>query len=608
MRFLSGIVLVFAHSTQTSIVLAQDDAGNPCIASNGRMTGVTPDCTSGWCRYNICASLPLAYLGDPCEDSSQCIGIESIAGYSPDCGAFAGVETRCGEDGAACRADNGDDSGLTPICTSGQCRNRFALVRIPFSPANNVLPIGNVKLGYRVSTGDATSRCFCRNNFCASTPTANLGEACFQDNQCVNAETWNDNPAYCAGNPRICGGGSARCYSDSGFESGSSSVCASGYCRRYQCTTLNPSPPGAPCEFDFGCEGRQICVVGYCSDAGLPCLASDNTLTGFTDECQAKYCRSGSCATLPSAQIGQPCDDSNQCVDAETWQDVPAACAGPSEGEKTCGGETAFCFAENGEAIGPADICASGRCRSSQCTSLIPRENGEFCQGDYQCSETSSCIRSTCRGSDGGCTVEDGTGNNQNMGPSGDCPSLFCRAGVCSNVPPATLGDECDEDLDCAGSDGQASFRSLLNCGSGEGGVKRCGSGGAPCVPLDGGATGHAPDLCISGLCSEYSCTDALVTPGFRKRGGLVGQARIPTRLCPGNLYPCPVYPKGYECIDIQNSLESCGGCVGRNLPGIDCSADVNAAEIACIRGRCVIAKCSPGYVVAVENNTCVEE
>lgn len=140
-----------------------------------------------------------------------------------------------------------------------------------------------------------------------------------------------------------------------------------------------------------------------------------------------------------------------------------------------------------------------GRCRAYQCASLTPRNDGKFCERDYQCRETSSCFRSSCRHTGNECHVEDGTGNGQNIGPSGDCPSLFCRGGVCSNTPVATLGDPCDEDKDCAGSDGSTSFRSLLNCGTAEGGIKRCGSGGAPCVPANGGMTGDAPDLCISG-------------------------------------------------------------------------------------------------------------
>jgi hypothetical protein len=143
----------------------------------------------------------------------------------------------------------------------------------------------------------------------------------------------------------------------------------------------------------------------------------------------------------------------------------------------------------------------AGRCRSFQCTSLQALNDGEQCFGDYQCRENSTCPRSVCTPNPvRECAVRDGTGNNQNIGPSDNCPSLFCRAGVCSNVPVATLGDGCDEDQDCSGfSEGTTSFRTLLSCGKERGSPRRCGSGGASCVSLDGSMTGNAPDLCISG-------------------------------------------------------------------------------------------------------------
>lgn len=43
-----------------------------------------------------------------------------------------------------------------------------------------------------------------------------------------------------------------------------------------------------------------------------------------------------------------------------------------------------------------------------------------------------------------------------------------------------------------------------------------------------------------------------------------------------------------------MNDIESCGGCVGEGLPGVDCSADVNAAEIACVDGGCVVGVSDP--------------
>jgi hypothetical protein len=83
----------------------------------------------------------------------------------------------------------------------------------------------------------------------------------------------------------------------------------------------------------------------------------------------------------------------------------------------------------------------------------------------------------------------------------------------------------------------------------------------------------------------------------------------VKQRLCPRGFEPCPVVNGGYEvspfcklisagdsrsylkCIDIWNDIESCGGCVGHGMAGIDCSADVHAVDISCVSGSCVICQ-----------------
>ena len=78
----------------------------------------------------------------------------------------------------------------------------------------------------------------------------------------------------------------------------------------------------------------------------------------------------------------------------------------------------------------------------------------------------------------------------------------------------------------------------------------------------------------------------------------------------------CPLYGstggrgflKAYECVDVQNDLESCGGCVMDDSPfgertadgGRDCSAIPNVDAVTCRRGECVIRECP------VARNVCV--
>ena len=70
----------------------------------------------------------------------------------------------------------------------------------------------------------------------------------------------------------------------------------------------------------------------------------------------------------------------------------------------------------------------------------------------------------------------------------------------------------------------------------------------------------------------------------------------------------CPIYGlsprgrgylKGYECVDVRNDLESCGGCVANDSPfgertadgGRDCSAIPNVDSVTCKAGACVIGE-----------------
>ncbi|RDB21986.1 Protein priA [Hypsizygus marmoreus] len=69
---------------------------------------------------------------------------------------------------------------------------------------------------------------------------------------------------------------------------------------------------------------------------------------------------------------------------------------------------------------------------------------------------------------------------------------------------------------------------------------------------------------------------------------------------------------KSWECIDTQNDLESCGGCI---IPlhsqlsspeGEDCTAIPGVSDVSCIRGGCVVHRCRPGYDINSTGSSCV--
>ncbi|KAL7425067.1 Protein cpl1 [Cryptotrichosporon argae] len=101
--------------------------------------------------------------------------------------------------------------------------------------------------------------------------------------------------------------------------------------------------------------------------------------------------------------------------------------------------------------------------------------------------------------------------------------------------------------------------------------------------------------------------------------------------LCPGGSVACPVPPAdladvtpasvaaletslssladwfrvGFECIELETELNSCGGCLALGK-GQDCTAIPNTRATGCEASSCVVYSCKEGYVVAPDRQTCV--
>lgn len=70
-----------------------------------------------------------------------------------------------------------------------------------------------------------------------------------------------------------------------------------------------------------------------------------------------------------------------------------------------------------------------------------------------------------------------------------------------------------------------------------------------------------------------------------------------------------------YDCVDIMNDEESCGGCLAphpfsdakqQGALGMECHAAPGVAKAACIKGHCDATKCQVGF--KLENGSCVPE
>ncbi|KAG8936453.1 hypothetical protein FRC02_001871 [Tulasnella sp. 418] len=98
--------------------------------------------------------------------------------------------------------------------------------------------------------------------------------------------------------------------------------------------------------------------------------------------------------------------------------------------------------------------------------------------------------------------------------------------------------------------------------------------GSEVCPPTSGGGTNHPRRRYLKPKCAK----------GFKRCAVLHGRV-------------------AYECIDVANDLESCGGCIDfTNSPtsGRDCTSIEGVDAVSCIQGKCVVHSCQQGYAMTL--------
>ncbi|GAA6003392.1 hypothetical protein JCM10207_000311 [Rhodosporidiobolus poonsookiae] len=128
--------------------------------------------------------------------------------------------------------------------------------------------------------------------------------------------------------------------------------------------------------------------------------------------------------------------------------------------------------------------------------------------------------------------------------------------------------------------------------------------------------------LAVSALLAVSSFTGVLA--GHKKKAPVV------RTLCPAGEIACPVLGStsyndavkhhfstkdevsgvmagagGYECVNTQEALDSCGGCASTQ-EGQDCTQIHAAKGVGCEQGRCVVFSCQAGYRPAITGDKCV--
>ncbi|RDX44546.1 hypothetical protein OH76DRAFT_1359380, partial [Lentinus brumalis] len=128
------------------------------------------------------------------------------------------------------------------------------------------------------------------------------------------------------------------------------------------------------------------------------------------------------------------------------------------------------------------------------------------------------------------------------------------------------------------------------------------------------------PTMCVceapAADCNGVCTTDACPSPGpVPRRRGYTNSLRK-RAMCPAGTTACAVYERRgvrsnpVDCIDTDNDLESCGGCMNPldsfSPKGRDCSAIPGAMSFKCKFGVCIVNSCDSGYVRAADNSSCI--
>jgi hypothetical protein len=94
------------------------------------------------------------------------------------------------------------------------------------------------------------------------------------------------------------------------------------------------------------------------------------------------------------------------------------------------------------------------------------------------------------------------------------------------------------------------------------------------------------------------------------KRSSIFGGSQ-----CPVGMTACGIWGRSartWECIDTMTDLESCGGCIiplANDLSqpeGVDCTALPGVSDVSCIRGGCVVHRCTAGYDLQSDKTSCL--
>ncbi|KAA1064269.1 hypothetical protein PGTUg99_003500 [Puccinia graminis f. sp. tritici] len=114
-----------------------------------------------------------------------------------------------------------------------------------------------------------------------------------------------------------------------------------------------------------------------------------------------------------------------------------------------------------------------------------------------------------------------------------------------------------------------------------------------------------------SSYCSICSGDKSCTNPSAKARRSLPEKSPSDKPRCPSGLTACPISPvkdftpsTPYECLDTQQEINSCGGCVTLGN-GTDCALLRGAGMSGCSNGKCTIFSCARGFKYSKRDQAC---
>ena len=535
------------HTNVTNGTSCND--GNACTTPDTCQTGVciggpAPNCNDS----NACTA-------DACNTSTGCTHTNVTNGTSCNDGNACTTSDTCQT--GVCAGGPAPDCDDTNACTTDACNTSTGCTHTNVTngtacdDGNWCSSASSCQAGTCVGTGwtscpgdqcnDAGS-CDPGTGACIRPPKP-AGTSCADWNQC----NLND---QCDGNGNCSGSGTRVC--------NDGDPCTTDYCYPYVGCQTYSAPSETPCDDDNACT-----TIDHCQDGA--CVGTSPTTCTPLDQCHvAGTCDPGTgVCSNPQKPDGTLCDnDSNLCTQGDECQ-AGVCTAGPAV---TCTG---------------ANQCKT--CDPTEGTCSVDKSDGTFCDDGSACTQTDSCVRGNCSGSNPiVCTPSNNCHDVGTCNPAdGTCSDPQKANGTsCSHGDPCWVGESCQAG-ECTGG-GAFACTSPGQCQNPTTCTVQSGSPFCD-YPAKANGTGcDDNDACTqTDSCQNGSCTGSNpVVCTAKDQCHVEGRCETSTGLCSD-----PEKANGSGCNDSNECTQSdscqSGVCVG-NDP-IVCGADGNP----CTRDDC---------------------